>query len=117
VEEEIIRELTGRRLILPGQVHYVDYPLPVVENLTCVKEIAPGYLMAISNNIKVTIDLVNHEIVNISGGGCPDIPYVAHELVGSRLEDCPEPMETGASLCTYMVQLAVDRLRREVGKC
>jgi hypothetical protein len=30
------------------------------------------------------------KIVNISGGGCPDVPYFHACLVGKNLEDSPE---------------------------
>lgn len=117
LEEELLRSMMNKGLILPGRIEFVDRPMKAIENLTTVTEICPGFLMAVSNNIKLTVDLANHEIVNLSGGGCPDIPYVAHELIGCRLDQCPEPVDTGTSLCTYMVQLALDRLRLEVKPC
>ena len=117
VEEELLRGLMHRGSILPGKLYFVDEPIKQIENLVQITEIVPGFLMAASHNIKVTIDESNHEIVNISGGGCPDIPYVAHELIGLTLENCPDPVDIGSSLCTYMVQLAVDGLRQEVKKC
>ena len=116
-EEELLKGLIHRGLILPGQLYSVAEPVKAVENLTRITEIAPGFLMANCHNIKVTVDQANHEIVNISGGGCPDIPFVAHRLIGLTLEDCPEPIEIGFSLCTYMVQLALDSLRQEVKIC
>ena len=35
-------------------------------------------------------------IVNVSGGGCPDVPYLAQELIGHRLEGCSQPPPVGA---------------------
>lgn len=117
IEEELIKGLIHRGLILPGEFYTVEEPIKAVENLTRITEIAPGFLMANCHNIKVTVDKSNHEIVNISGGGCPDIPHVAHSLIGLSLENCPDPIEIGFSLCTYMVQLALDSLRQEVKIC
>lgn len=117
IEEELLKGLIGRGLILPGKLYSVAEPVKAVENLTRMTEITPGFLMANCHNIKVTVDQSNHEIVNISGGGCPDIPYVAHRLIGLTLENCPEPIELGFSLCAYMVQLALASLRQEVKIC
>ncbi|PKM82750.1 MAG: hypothetical protein CVU89_04415 [Firmicutes bacterium HGW-Firmicutes-14] len=116
-EAETAKSLMHSGHILPGQLHYVACSIDPVENVAMIIEIEPGYLMAKCNNIKVTIDQANGEIVNISGGGCPDIPYVAQTVTGKTLWDCPEPVEIGSTLCTYMVQLAIDTLRQEVGRC
>jgi len=33
-------------------------------------------------NMKLTIDKKTRMIVNISGGGCPDVPYLASQMIG-----------------------------------
>jgi hypothetical protein len=38
-------------------------------------------------------------IVNVSGGGCPDVPYLAAMLVGKNIYEVPEPNEIGHTLC------------------
>ncbi len=38
-------------------------------------------------NMKLTIDKASRRIVNVSGGGCPDVPYLAQEMVGQTLEN------------------------------
>jgi len=116
-EVEIFRSLVSGGMLLPGKLHYVSCAVNPVENLAQIAEIEPGYLMARANNIKVTIDESNNEIVNISGGGCPDIPLIAHQLIGRFLHNSPEPIDIGNTLCAYMVQLAMDALRREVKVC
>ena len=46
------------------------------------------YLMVRVGNMKLTFRKRDGMIANISGGGCPDIPLLASELVGKSLEDC-----------------------------
>lgn len=116
-EVEMAKSIMKKGAILPGQLYYVGCSIKPIENLAQIIEIEPGYIMSKCNNIKVTIDKENKEIVNLSGGGCPDVPYVAHELIGRSLDNCPEPIEIGSTLCTYMVQLAIDALRQEVKEC
>ncbi|MCW5208697.1 DUF3343 domain-containing protein, partial [Desulfobulbus sp. US1] len=40
------------------------------------------YLMVRAANMKITVDTETKIIVNISGGGCPDVPHLATELIG-----------------------------------
>lgn len=70
------------------------------------------WLMARAANMKITIDKNTSVIVNISGGGCPDVPWLAHEMCGKRLEDAPAPITIGHTLCCYSLQKAYDELRR-----
>lgn len=74
------------------------------------------YLMVRAANMKITVDKTTHRIVNISGGGCPDIPYLAHEMVGKSLSDAPEPSAIGFSLCAYSLNMAYEELTRIMGR-
>ncbi len=74
------------------------------------KEVDYGeYVMVRCGNIKITYDKSTGEIVNISGGGCPDIPYLILKMVRNTLEDGPEPSSIGYSLCAYTLQKAYER--------
>jgi len=64
-------------------------------------------------NMKLTIDKDTLTVVNISGGGCPDVPYLAQEMVGKTLADAPQPKEIGHTLCGYALQLAYEEMRRQ----
>ncbi|MCM8823357.1 MAG: hypothetical protein NC822_01630 [Candidatus Omnitrophica bacterium] len=66
--------------------------------------------------MKITIDKKEHRILNISGGGCPDIPYVAQHLYNKRIEEAKDPIEIGNSLCSYMLQISFDALKNRVAK-
>ena len=60
-------------------------------------------------NMKLTVDKET-PIVNISGGGCPDVPYLAREMVGKSLVRRP-PREIGHTLCGYALQLAYEEMK------
>jgi hypothetical protein len=61
--------------------------------------------------MKITVDKNSLTIVNISGGGCPDVPYLASVLVGKKLNEVPEPRQLGHTLCGYALQLAYDKIK------
>ncbi len=70
------------------------------------------YLMVRAANMKMTIDKNDLRVVNVSGGGCPDVPYLAETLVGRTLHDLPPPRSLGHTLCGYALQLAYEELLR-----
>lgn len=70
------------------------------------------YLMVRAANMKMTVDKRDLRIVNISGGGCPDVPYLAESLVGRPLHEAPPPRSLGHTLCGYALQLAYEELLR-----
>lgn len=74
------------------------------------------WLMARAANMKITIDKRDDRIVNVSGGGCPDVPWLAQQLVGKRLCEAPEPISMGHTLCCYSLQKAYEELKR-IRKC
>lgn len=67
-----------------------------------------GYTMVKAGNMKLTFEDGSGVIVNISGGGCPDIPYLHLELLGRRLDRIPRPRELGHTLCALMLDRAVE---------
>jgi len=73
------------------------------------------YIMIRAANMKMTVDQETKIIVNISGGGCPDVPYLATEMIGKRLCDAPDPGEVGFSLCAYSLNTSREELIRTIG--
>jgi hypothetical protein len=70
------------------------------------------WLMVKAGNMKLTFAKDSGEIVNTSGGGCPDIPYIHAELVGKSLTEAPRPKQIGFTLCALMLEQAlVEALR------
>lgn len=73
------------------------------------------YLMVRAANMKITVDKTTKKIVNISGGGCPDVPYLAYEMVGKSLSEAPEPVLIGFSLCAYSLNTAREEMMKITG--
>ncbi|MGB9498006.1 MAG: putative Se/S carrier-like protein [Dissulfuribacterales bacterium] len=67
------------------------------------------YLMVTAANMKITVDKEKGTIVNISGGGCPDVPYLTVSLVGNNITEVENPGENGYSLCAYMLEKAYEK--------
>jgi hypothetical protein len=74
------------------------------------------YLMVRAANMKLTIDKQTNIIVNVSGGGCPDVPYLAQEMVGKHLSEAPRAREIGHTLCGYALELAHEEMIRQCSK-
>jgi len=116
IEIPLIEELNILRSlqeagVLPKDVVPVTSPLLKPVDLFKVKEL-DGYLMVRAANMKLTVDKETSTIVNVSGGGCPDVPYLAQEMVGKTLMEAPSPREIGHTLCGYALQLAYEEATR-----
>jgi hypothetical protein len=66
------------------------------------------WVMVKAGNMKISFEKSSGVIVNISGGGCPDIPYLNAEMVDKTLEAAPHPNELGYTLCATMLQRAYE---------
>lgn len=64
------------------------------------------WLMVRAGNMKIVVEKSSGRIVNTSGGGCPDIPYLNLELVDRTLTDAPRPKDLGYTLCGLMLDRA-----------
>lgn len=117
VEFPLVSELQVRRLLHENRIRPIDM-LPLQDlllepvSLFNIKNFGE-FLMVRAANMKITIDRRDFRIVNISGGGCPDVPYLAERLVGKTLHEAPEPRSLGKTLCGYALQLAYEELRKQ----
>ena len=109
-ELKIIRTLKEAGVV-PREIVPVNSPLLKPVNLFHIKDFGQ-HLMVRAANMKLTIDKDTKIIVNISGGGCPDVPYLAQEMVGQSLSEAPKPREIGHTLCGYALQLAYEEMTR-----
>ncbi len=109
-ELNILRTLEAES-VEPLQVVPVNSPLLHPVDIFQVRDYG-RYLMVRAANMKLTIDKDTLTIVNVSGGGCPDVPYLAQEMVGVPLAEVPAPKEIGHTLCGYALQLAYEEMRR-----
>lgn len=117
IEFPLISELEAIRIlndakITPIQVATVEDVLSEPVSLFHVKDFG-DYLMVRAANMKITVAKQSREIVNISGGGCPDVPYLAEIMVGKSLSSAPEPRTLGKTLCAYALQLAYQEMVRQ----
>lgn len=110
-ELHILRELR-RKALEPLQVVPVSAPLLAPVDLFQIKDFG-DYLMVRAANMKITIAKDSRRIVNISGGGCPDVPYLAQAMIGQSLAAAPRPRDLGHTLCGYALELAYQELLRQ----
>jgi hypothetical protein len=116
IEFPLIEELNILRSLeeagaSPLEIVPVSSPLLQPVNLFHNKDFGK-YLMIRAANMKLTVEKKTGTIVNISGGGCPDVPYLASKMVGMSLNEAPSPREIGHTLCGYALQLAYEEMRR-----
>jgi hypothetical protein len=109
-ELAIIQALSQRR-IQPLQVLPLQDLLLEPVSLFNVKDFGE-FLMVRAANMKITVSKNDLTIVNVSGGGCPDVPFLAERLVGKKLHEAPEPRTLGHTLCGYALQIAYEELKR-----
>ena len=90
--------------------------LPELQLSKLVKTVDYGdYLMVRVGNMKLTYHKQSGIIANISGGGCPDIPLLALNMVGKRLDKVTTPAQIGFTLCAYTLQKAYERALQSWG--
>jgi len=111
IEELKITKTLQDAGIPPLQAVPVSSPLLKPVNLFQTKDFGK-YLMVQAANMKLTVEKESLTIVNISGGGCPDVPYLAEQMVGKVLTQAPSPLEIGHTLCGYALQLAYEEMKR-----
>jgi hypothetical protein len=108
---EILRALEAEN-ISPLQMVPVSGPLLAPVDIFFTKDYG-RFLMVRAANMKITIEKETLTVVNISGGGCPDVPYLAAEMIGKRLDEAPSPRSIGHTLCGYALQLAYEEITRQ----
>ena len=116
IEFPLIEELNILRSLeeagaSPLKIVPVSSPLLKPVNLFQSKDFGK-HLMIRAANMKLTIDKETEKIVNISGGGCPDVPYLALKMVDKTMADAPDPRKIGHTLCGYALQLAYEEMTR-----
>jgi hypothetical protein len=112
VEINLVEQPGIERLLEQKNVMYMDITPPkdaTREILGIVKVTDFGqWLMVKAGNMKLSFDKETGEIVNTSGGGCPDIPVMHMELIGKKLNEAPRPRDIGFTLCSLMLDKALE---------
>jgi hypothetical protein len=97
--------------VLTSKVPYVGVsPLKGTTELLQMVKITyfEDYTMVKAGNMKITFENNTGLIVNTSGGGCPDIPYLNLQMVGKKLNEVTRPKEIGYTLCALMLDRAYE---------
>ena len=112
VEINLVEQPGIERLLQQSEVSYIEVrPLKVStsEILEIVRVVDYGdWMMAKAANMKLTFEKESGRIVNTSGGGCPDIPYMHAELLDKRMKEAPRPRDLGYTLCSLMLDRALE---------
>lgn len=88
IEELRIVDVLRKEGIPPLQVVPVTSPLLQPVDIFQIKDFG-RYLMVRAANMKLTVDKTARTIVNISGGGCPDVPCLASSMIGHTIDTLP----------------------------
>ena len=112
----LMKESAVRRILEAENIH----PMNVVPVCDAMLEPVSLYrvtdygqwFMVQAANVKLTVEKDSGLIVNVSGGGCPDVPYLAGLLVGDTISGAEEPRLKGHTLCSYALQKAFLEARR-----
>lgn len=108
----LVQQRGIERLLQDQQLSYAKI-MPISKGSTQMCEIVKvtdfgQWMMVKAGNMKLSYEKVTGAIVNISGGGCPDIPYLHAEMVDKPLSQAPHPRDLGYTLCATMLQRAYD---------
>lgn len=110
MESAVRRVLEGERL---SPMNVVPVSGPLLEPVSLYRVTDYGHwFMVQAANVKITVERASGRIVNVSGGGCPDVPYLASLLVGQSIAGAEEPRVKGHTLCSYALQKAFLEARR-----
>jgi len=109
LEINLTEKLGIERLLKAKRNDYLDIlPVKGAGELLSIVQITDfgAETMVKAGNMKLTFDKQTGTILNISGGGCPDIPYLHLQMVGKPLHEAPRPKAYGFTLCSLMLDRA-----------
>ena len=118
IEFPIIERMSILRLLeqgrnAPEKIIHINEELMQPTEICSVKDFG-SYLMVRSANMKITVEKESKKIVNISGGGCSDVPYLAQKMIGRTLADADSPREIGYTLCAYTLGIAFEEAKKRL---
>ena len=112
VEINLVEQPGIERLLKEKDVDYVEIR-PLKDSDAEILEVVQttdfgDWMMVKAANMKLTYEKKTGIIVNTSGGGCPDIPYLHAELIDKELGEAPCPGDLGFTLCALMLDRALE---------
>lgn len=120
LEINLAEQMGVERLLKSQDVGYLEVISlkgKAIELLEIVKVVDFGKaIMVKAGNMKLTFDKRTGIILNTSGGGCPDIPYLHFQLLGRRLSEAPRPRDIGFTLCGLMLDRALEEAQKLWGE-
>lgn len=112
VEFNIVERVGVENLLKEKRVKFVDIvsiDTPSTRPLDAVKVFDyEDSIMVRCGALKITVEKGTGLIRNISGGGCPDVPFLYVELVDRRIVEARHPKELGYSLCALCLDRAFE---------
>lgn len=109
VEFNIVEKAGVERLLRQKDKHYAEM-LPVKGAGELLDVVKVTYFndacMVKAGNMKLTFDKNTGVILNISGGGCPDIPFLHINMLDKKLTEVDRPKDKGHTLCALMLDRA-----------
>ena len=82
---------------------------PLIRNALGAARLEPIQSVPMRDTLLEPVSLFH---VQDSGGGCPDVPYLAALLTGQCIGEAEEPRVKGQTLCSYSLQRAFEEARR-----
>jgi hypothetical protein len=112
VEINLVERPGIERALDEGDIFYIEISpirIKTAPLLEVVKVTDFGqWVMVKAGNMKLTYEKSSGVIANVSGGGCPDIPYLHAELINKQLTEAPRPKDLGFTLCALNLDRALD---------
>ncbi len=114
IEQIAAQEMLKRDHITPVDITDMKAGLLEPASLSHVTDYGEWLMVRVAN-MKITVRKSDRLIVNISGGGCPDVPFMSALLTGRILDEAPEPRSMGRTLCCYSLQKAFMEIKKSCG--
>lgn len=116
LEINLVEKQGIERLYRGNDVSYLEFlPLtsdsPALCAVVKVTDFGQWYMVK-AGNMKLSFEKKSGRVVNVSGGGCPDIPYLNAEMSDKTLRETPQPRDLGFTLCATMLQRAYEEAVR-----
>lgn len=109
-EQALYLAVLAEKRIRPLRVLAAEGPLTAPESLFRRVDF-PAHLMVSAANMKITITRDSGRVVNVSGGGCPDVPALAARVMDTLVTDILDTDEF-RSLCSFSLAQAKEEAER-----
>jgi len=110
VEFNIVEKAGVEKTLAQKGAHFVEI-LPAagtgeILDMVKIKEFDHACMVK-AGNMKLTFDKKTGVILNISGGGCPDVPFLHLRMADKKITEVSRPKDSGYTLCALMLDRAL----------